>query len=119
MGLLDDAIREHLELKRQHGADPQEVTRQEQEALGAARRAEFAKPEGQAPEEAEEAAAEAPEEPQGEAPAAAGGSRRAPPGGRAGGLGRTPPGRRSGTRGGGGRTPPPSRSRRTSASRST
>jgi hypothetical protein len=43
MGLLDDAIREHLELKRQHGADPQEVARQEQEALGpATRRAEFA-----------------------------------------------------------------------------
>ena len=43
MGLLDDAIREHLELKRQHGADPDEVSRQEQEALGAARRAEFAR----------------------------------------------------------------------------
>jgi hypothetical protein len=47
MGLLDDAIREHLELKRQHGADPDEVSRQEQEALGAPRRAEFAKPEGE------------------------------------------------------------------------
>jgi hypothetical protein len=35
MGLLDDAIREHLELKRQHGADPTEVERQEREALGA------------------------------------------------------------------------------------
>ena len=34
MGLLDDAIREHLELKRRHGADPQEVARQEDEALG-------------------------------------------------------------------------------------
>jgi hypothetical protein len=34
MGLLDDAIREHLESKRQHGADPSEVARQEQEALG-------------------------------------------------------------------------------------
>jgi hypothetical protein len=42
MGLLDDAIREHLELKRRHGADPDEVSRQEEEALGAARRAEFA-----------------------------------------------------------------------------
>src|SRR5918912_1286413 len=38
MGLLDDAIREHLELKRRHGADPTEVERQEQEALGPARR---------------------------------------------------------------------------------
>jgi hypothetical protein len=34
MGLLDDAIREHLELKRRHGADPGEVERQEREALG-------------------------------------------------------------------------------------
>jgi hypothetical protein len=38
MGLLDDAIREHLELKRRHGADPAEVERQEHEALGPARR---------------------------------------------------------------------------------
>jgi hypothetical protein len=38
MGLLDDAIREHLELKRRHGADPGEVSRQEHEALGPARR---------------------------------------------------------------------------------
>jgi hypothetical protein len=45
MGLLDDAIREHLELKRKHGADPDEVTRQEREALGASpRQAEFAAP---------------------------------------------------------------------------
>jgi hypothetical protein len=34
MGLLNDAIREHLELKRQHGADPSEVARLEGEALG-------------------------------------------------------------------------------------
>ena len=54
MGLLDDAIREHLELKRQHGADPEDVSRQEREALGAARKAEFAKPPGdEAPEPAE------------------------------------------------------------------
>jgi hypothetical protein len=33
MGLLDDAIREHLELKRQHGADPDEVAQQERLAL--------------------------------------------------------------------------------------
>jgi hypothetical protein len=38
MGLLDDAIREHLELKRRHGADPQEVARQEDEVLGAPER---------------------------------------------------------------------------------
>jgi hypothetical protein len=60
MGLLDDAIREHLELKRRRGADPEEVTRQENEALGAARRAEFARPEGgEAPAESGEAAAPA------------------------------------------------------------
>ena len=53
MGLLDDAIREHLELKRRHGADPDEVSRQEREALGAPVRGEFAKP-------AEEAGAEEP-----------------------------------------------------------
>jgi hypothetical protein len=34
MGLLDDAIREHLDLKRRHGADPAEVERLEREALG-------------------------------------------------------------------------------------
>jgi hypothetical protein len=33
MGLLDDAIREHLELKRRHGADPAEVAREQHEAL--------------------------------------------------------------------------------------
>ena len=60
MGLLDDAIREHLELKRRHGADPDEVARQENEALGETRRAEFARPEG----------AEAPVEPAPEEPAA-------------------------------------------------
>ena len=34
MGLLDDAIREHLELKRLRGADPDELAREEDEALG-------------------------------------------------------------------------------------
>jgi hypothetical protein len=34
MGLLDDAIREHLELKRLRGADPGDVAREEQDALG-------------------------------------------------------------------------------------
>jgi hypothetical protein len=38
MGLLDDAIREHLDLKRQRGADPGEVERLEREALGPVRR---------------------------------------------------------------------------------
>ena len=38
MGLLDDAIREHLELKRAHGAPDDEIERAEQEALAPARR---------------------------------------------------------------------------------
>lgn len=33
MGLLDDAIREHLELKRRRGADPSAIAREEHEAL--------------------------------------------------------------------------------------
>jgi hypothetical protein len=33
MGLLDDAIRDHLELKRRRGADPTEIAREEREAL--------------------------------------------------------------------------------------
>ena len=33
MGLLDDAIREHLELKRRRGADPGDVAREQHEAL--------------------------------------------------------------------------------------
>jgi hypothetical protein len=36
MGLLDEAIREHLELKRKRGADPTALAHQEQEALGPA-----------------------------------------------------------------------------------
>jgi hypothetical protein len=36
MGLLDDAIREHLELKRRRGANPEEVAREQREALDAA-----------------------------------------------------------------------------------
>jgi hypothetical protein len=54
MGLLDDAIREHLELKRRHGADASEIARQEREALGAPR-----------------SVAEAAQEPAGAEPAAA------------------------------------------------
>jgi hypothetical protein len=38
MGSLDDAIREHLELKRQRGASDEEVQRQEEEAFGRGRR---------------------------------------------------------------------------------
>ncbi len=38
MGLLDDAIREHLDLKRARGGDPAEIERMEREALGPVRR---------------------------------------------------------------------------------
>jgi len=34
MGLLEDAIREHLELKRKHGASEEEIRRKEAEAFG-------------------------------------------------------------------------------------
>jgi hypothetical protein len=70
MGLLDDAIREHLELKRRHGADPGEVEQQEREALGAARRGEFAPASDEEaappppPFDAEEAVPEAAEPPE-------------------------------------------------------
>jgi hypothetical protein len=51
MGILDEAIKEHLELKRQHGAGESELKQLEDEAFGAAERP-----------AAEEAAAEAPTE---------------------------------------------------------
>src|SRR5258707_14297652 len=38
MGILDDAIKEHLDLKRRRGADPNEVEQLEREALGPVRR---------------------------------------------------------------------------------
>jgi hypothetical protein len=38
MGVLEEAIRDHLALKRRHGAADEELRRQEAEALGAARR---------------------------------------------------------------------------------
>lgn len=51
MGVLEDAIREHLDLKRKHGASDEELNRQEADALGPARRD---VPEGEAePAEAE------------------------------------------------------------------
>jgi hypothetical protein len=52
MGLLDDAIREHLELKRRRGADPGEVAREQREALDTI--------DGQAPAEGAASAQEAP-----------------------------------------------------------
>ena len=38
MGVLDEAIRDHLELRRRHGASDAEIARSEAEALGPARR---------------------------------------------------------------------------------
>src|SRR6476646_7596189 len=38
MGILDEAIREHLELKRQHGADDSELSKLEDQAFGQADR---------------------------------------------------------------------------------
>jgi hypothetical protein len=52
MGILDDAIKEHLELKRQHGADDSELQQLEDEAFGAAERPGS---EGSAPDPASEA----------------------------------------------------------------
>ena len=64
MGLLDEAIKEHLELKRRHGADPGEVARLEHEALGPARRDPAAAgPVVDGPDAAEAAAESAAQEP--------------------------------------------------------
>jgi hypothetical protein len=66
MGVLDDAIREHLDLKRRHGVAEEELRRQEEEALGPARREVAPEEAGEdgAAVEAEAAAAEpAPAEP--------------------------------------------------------
>ena len=56
MGVLDDAIREHLDLKRKHGAAEDELQRQEEEALGPARRQVAADQDQTDAEGAEEAA---------------------------------------------------------------
>ena len=65
MGLLDEAIRQHLELKRQHGASDEELQLQEQEALGPVRReaAEPAAASAEDPELAPEPALESDAEP--------------------------------------------------------
>ena len=82
MGLLDDAIREHLELKRKHGADPNDVARQEQEALGQGPRNEFAQPEAPLePEPEPELAAQAEAPPVDELPEGEPGIEEEPPAG--------------------------------------
>jgi hypothetical protein len=59
MGLLDDAIREHLDLKRKHGAAEEDLQRQEVEALGPARRDFTGAESAQAAEQAEAEPADA------------------------------------------------------------
>ena len=51
MSILDDAIREHLELKRAHGADDSEVQRLEDEAFGPPQRPDEIDPFAEAPTE--------------------------------------------------------------------
>jgi hypothetical protein len=51
MSILDDAIREHLELKRAHGADDVELKRLEDEAFGPPARPDEADPFAEAPTE--------------------------------------------------------------------
>jgi hypothetical protein len=51
MSILDDAIREHLELKRAHGADEAELKRLEDEAFGPPQRPEEPDPFAEAPTE--------------------------------------------------------------------
>ncbi|HEU4393844.1 MAG TPA: hypothetical protein VFR04_09470 [Solirubrobacterales bacterium] len=51
MSILDDAIREHLELKRAHGADDAELKRLEDEAFGPPQRPEEPDPLAEAPTE--------------------------------------------------------------------
>jgi hypothetical protein len=73
MSILDDAIREHLELKRAHGADESELKKLEDEAFGPPGRPDDADPFAEAPTEfltapatgADEAAADAKAEPSG------------------------------------------------------
>ena len=74
MGILDDAIREHLDLKRKHGAAEDELQRQEEEALGPARRevapAQAQDTNGAGESAAAEASPDAADEPAGETQAA-------------------------------------------------
>jgi hypothetical protein len=51
MSILDDAIREHLELKRAHGADDAEIKRLEDEAFGPPQRPDEPDPFAEAPTE--------------------------------------------------------------------
>jgi hypothetical protein len=70
MGLLEDAIREHLDLKRLRGADPAEVAREQHEALEPPATAEPATWADGPPAAGEDGAHAAPEHPPAEGPAA-------------------------------------------------
>lgn len=73
MGILDEAIREHLELKRQHGAEEKEIEGLEAEAFGPADRPDAIEPETRVitpDQESAEATAETAAPPASEAPAA-------------------------------------------------
>jgi hypothetical protein len=74
MSILDDAIREHLELKRAHGADEAEVKKLEDEAFGPPQRPDEHDPFAEAPTEF----LVAPEVGAGEQPDDSPGERRAP-----------------------------------------
>ncbi len=58
MGLLDEAIREHLELKRRSGADPGAVAREEREALAPVFPDEHTGPNGDGADPVDDATAE-------------------------------------------------------------
>jgi len=70
MGILDEAIKEHLELKRQHGAGESELKQLEDEAFGAAERPGEEESAAEAPTEYMTAPEQEPAEPEpaGEAP---------------------------------------------------
>ena len=76
MGVLDDAIRAHLDLKREHGAPDDEITWQSQEALGPPRRE---RPQADDDEVAAQTAAGAEAGEPAEAPAARDGGEKDPP----------------------------------------
>jgi hypothetical protein len=69
MGILDEAIKEHLELKRQHGAGESELKKLEDEAFGASERPGS---EGPAPDSLAEAPTQFMAQPDAEAPEGAG-----------------------------------------------
>ena len=69
MSILDDAIREHLELKRAHGADEAELKKLEDEAFGPPQRPEEPDPFAEAPTEFLGTAESATEAPPADAPA--------------------------------------------------